>query len=301
MQRPVAFIGVGQMGAPLAARLAAAGFTVLVVDPDPAARARVAGQPRVEMRPSPRVAAAEAGVVFTCLASEDVVRDVYFGADGIGSVAHAELVSADCSTITPQLAVDLGRRMGTLGVRHLDAPVFGTTDHAARGDAYFCVSGALDALPAVEPCLRAMGRAVRLAGAAGNASRIKLLQNALGYVSAVATAEVLAVARLAGLDLGAFIDVVRECDGIGNSAYFDRFAAHVAEGKDGGGGRLAIAAKDIALAVHMAASVGADLPLLSETARAYAEAKAAGLSGHEYTEVARIIERRFGRALFYAQ
>jgi 3-hydroxyisobutyrate dehydrogenase-like beta-hydroxyacid dehydrogenase len=191
--------------------------------------------------------------------------------------------------------------MAALGVRHLDAPVFGTTDHAARGGAYFCVSGALEALPVVEPCLRAMGRAVRVAGEAGNASRIKLLQNALGCVAAVATAEVLAVARLSGLDLDAFIAVVRECDGIGNSAYFGRFAGHVAGGKDGGGGRLAIAAKDIALAGQMAASLGVELPLLSETARAYGEAKAAGLSGHEDTEVARVIERRLGRALFYAQ
>ncbi len=301
MQQPVAFIGAGQMGAPLAGRLASAGLTVLAVDPDPAARARVSELPSVKIRPTPKAAAAEAGVVFTCLAGEDVVRDVYFGADGIAAAAHAGMVSVDCSTVTPQLAVELGTRMAALGVRHIDAPVFGTTDHAARGDAYFCVSGALDALPVVEPCLRAMGRAVRHAGETGNASRIKLLQNALGYVAAVATAEVLAVARLAGLDLDAFIDVVRECGGIGNSAYFDRFATHVAEGKDGGGGRLAIAAKDIALAVHMAASLRAELPLLSETARAYAEAKAAGLSGHEYTEVARVIETRLGQPLFYRQ
>ena len=61
---------------------------------------------------------------------------------------------------------ELGTRMATIGVQHLDAPVFGTTDHAARGDAYFCVSGTIDALPIVEPCMRAMGRAVRVVGEA---------------------------------------------------------------------------------------------------------------------------------------
>jgi 3-hydroxyisobutyrate dehydrogenase-like beta-hydroxyacid dehydrogenase len=299
MREPVAFIGVGQMGGPMAARLAGAGFAVFAVDADAAALARIAAVRGVQTRPSPLAAAREAAVVFTCLPSEESLRRVYFGEDGIATAARAGLVTVDCSTITPDLAVEVGRRMGALGVKHVDAPVFGTTGHAARGDAFFCVSGELGALPLVEPCLRAMGRAVRVAGAAGNASRIKLLQNALGYVAAVATAEVLAVARLSGLELADFIAVVRECDGIGNSAYFDHFAEHVAEGKDGGGGRLAIAAKDIELANRMAASLGAELPLLGETARAYAEAKAAGLSGHEYTEVARIIERRIGRALFY--
>lgn len=301
MQRPVAFIGVGQMGGPLAGRLAAAGMTVLVVDPDPTALARLASRSSVEVRPSPRAAAGESATVFTCLAGEDAVRQVYFGVDGIAEAVHPDLITVDCSTITPQLAIEVGTRMATIGVPHLDAPVFGTTDHAARGDAYFCVSGALHALPIVEPCMRAMGRAMRIVGEAGNASRIKLLQNALGYITAVATAEVLAVARLAGLDLDAFIAVVRECDGIGNSAYFDRFARHVAGGKDGGGGRLAIAAKDIELAHRMAASLGADLPLLNETARTFAEARAAQLADHEYTEVARIVERRLGRTLFYGE
>ena len=101
------------------------------------------------------------------------------------------------------------------------------------------------------------GYRFRYAGAAGCASTVKLLQNALGTANLCAAAEAFQVCEAAAIDTGLFIDVVRECGGIGLSTVFDRFADDMAARRDSGQGRLRIAAKDMKSAVELAHSSSA--------------------------------------------
>ncbi len=293
------FIGLGQMGLPMVEHLSAAGITTVVYDIDPAATVAAAQLTHVSVAHSVADVARGCNVLFTCLPTMQSLREVYLGNAGIGTNAVGGLITCECSTITPELAAELRAAMAGHGVQHLDTPVFGTPQHAQAGDVYFLISGTTRPVPKIEPFFGAMGRAYRYVGATGNANRIKIVQNALGCINAVATAEALAICKRAGIDLLTFVAVVKECDGIGNSAYFDRYAETVARGEDSGAGRLTIAAKDMKLLGEIAATVAVDAALMKHTEQAYAAALDAGLGSAEFTEVARVIEKRVGERLFY--
>lgn len=289
----VGFIGLGQMGLPMVRHLSTAGITTLAYDIDPTAAATAAQLEHVATAQSVAEIAQGCTVLFTCLPTLESVRAVYLDDTGIGAnapPAGAGLITCECSTITPDLALELHNTMHKHGIRHLDTPVFGTPQHAQAGNLYFLVSGTPDPVPHIEPLFHAMGRAHRYVGDTGNANRIKLIQNALGCINAVATAEALAICKNSGIDLLTFVDVVKECDGIGNSTYFDRYAEFVARGEDSGGGRLLIAAKDMKLLSDIAVAARVEAPLMTHTERAYAAAQNAGLAAAEFTQVGSPIE-----------
>ncbi len=293
------FIGLGQMGLPMVKHLSEAGIPTVAYDVDPAAIDAVAQLTQVAVAQSVAAVTRGCNVLFTCLPTLQSVREVYLGDTGIGANAVDGLITCECSTITPDLATELRAAMCDRGVRHLDTPVFGTPQHAQTGNLYFLVSGEAKPVATVEAFFRAMGRAYRYVGATGNANRIKLVQNALGCVNAVATAEALAICKRTGIDLLTFVAVVKECDGIGNSTYFDRYAETVARGEDSGAGRLLIAAKDMKLLGDIAATAGVDAVLMKHTEQTYTAALDAGFGSAEFTEVARVIETRVGERLFY--
>ncbi len=293
------FIGLGQMGLPMVEHLSKAGVPTVAYDVDPAATGAVAALTHVTVAQSVAEVARGCDVLFTCLPTLQSVRDVYLGDAGIGANAVAGLITCECSTIAPDLARELRAAMCVNGVQHLDTPVFGTPRHARAGNLYFLVSGVAEPVAKIEPFFRAMGGTYRYVGETGNANRIKLIQNALGCVNAVATAEALAICKRTGIDLLTFVAVVKECDGIGNSTYFDRYAESVARGEDSGAGRLLIAAKDMKLLGDIAATAEIDAALMRHTEQAYAAALDAGLGSAEFTEVARVIETRVGERLFY--
>lgn len=295
----VGFIGLGQMGMPMVQHLSKAGMATIAFDIDSAAIQAAAQLEHVAVAQSVAEVAGSCQVLFTCLPTLQSIRDVYLGEMGIGANAIDGLITCECSTITPELAVELQAAMSARGVQHLDTPVFGTPQHAQAGDLYFLVSGEMEPVAKVESFFHAMGWRCRYVGETGNANRIKLIQNALGCINAVATAEALAICKLTGIDLLTFVAVVKECDGIGNSTYFDRYAETVARGEDGGAGRLLIAAKDMQLLGEIAEAAEVDAPLMKHTEQAYAAARESGLGSAEFTEVARVIEARIGKALFY--
>ncbi|MBL8837158.1 MAG: NAD(P)-dependent oxidoreductase [Alphaproteobacteria bacterium] len=292
------FIGLGAMGLPMAANLAKAGFPVTATDVDPAARARAAAVPGIAIGDTPAALARNCDVVFTCLPSVESVEAVYLGAGGLAAAARPGLVTAECSTIDSAMARALAARMQEGGAGHIETLLVGRPPESQAAQLYFVVSGARDLAERISPLLAAMGRAWRHVGPNGAANTIKLLQNGLGYVYAVATAEALALGRVAGVDVGAMIDVIQNGGGIGWSKFFDLHAKGMAAGRDEGWGRLYIAAKDTAALLQEAQRSGLPLPLIEETCRTFAAASAAGLAKAEFTAVARVLEARAGRTLF---
>jgi 3-hydroxyisobutyrate dehydrogenase-like beta-hydroxyacid dehydrogenase len=297
----VGLIGVGIMGLPMARNLALGGRAPAVYDIDDTARARVAAIEGIELAASPATVAAQSDIVFTCLSSETAVRDVYFGKDGIEAAARSGLITCECSTISAEFAQELAAAMGALGVRHLETLLIGRRPQAETRQLYFLISGDAATLPEVEPALKLMGRAWRHVGPSGVASRIKLLQNGLGYAAGVATTEILGLCGELGIDPATFVEIVNEAGGIGGSTYFKEHAADVAHAREAGSGRLYIAAKDMRLLMAMARATDLALPVLAETERICADAVNSGLASAEYTAIWRILELRTGRKLFGPQ
>ena len=280
------------MGLPMATNAAKAGYRVFAVDISEAARRSAAAVPGIEIAPSPAVAARRAPVVITCLPSTDAVRSVYLGSAGIVSSARTGLLTCDCSTIDPSVARIIRDELDVRGARHLDAPIFGSPQHAREGQVFFAVSGRETDVEVIAPALATMSRGHRYVGGDGTACTFKALQNGLGMVHAVATGEVLALCRRLGLDVMKFIDVVVEAGGIGCSKYFEDYARPAARGSDSGSGRLYIGAKDAALARDLARRASLGLPILEAAADAFAAAMKAGWAEEEFTAVSRLIGRK---------
>jgi len=294
----VGLIGIGIMGLPMARNLALGGRAPTVYDIDGTALARAAAIEGVELAASSAAVAARSDIVFTCLSSQAAVREVYLGEDGIRGAVRSGLITCECSTVSAEFAQELAAAMTACGVRHLETPLMGRRPQAEARQLYFLISGDAATLPEIEPTLRLMGRAWRHVGPSGVASRIKLLQNGLGYAAGVATTEVLGLCRGLGIDPATFVEIVNEAGGIGGSTYFKEHAADVAHAREAGSGRLYIAAKDMHLLMEMARAADLPLPVLAETERIYADAIDSGLASEEYTAIWHVLETRAGRKLF---
>jgi 3-hydroxyisobutyrate dehydrogenase-like beta-hydroxyacid dehydrogenase len=204
------FVGLGNIGKPMALRLAAweGGLTVFDLAPEPLAEAERAG---AQVASSVSDLAARCGYVSVMVNTDDQVRDV------IGEVlgaARPGTVVAVHSTISP----DLPPRLEDLGGRHdllvLDAPVSGGPMGAAEGTLAIMVGGTDEAYVAASGPLALMGSEVVHCGPIGSGTSAKLARNLLHFVSFTATGEALRLAEAAGIDLTVLGRVVRHTDAI---------------------------------------------------------------------------------------
>jgi 3-hydroxyisobutyrate dehydrogenase-like beta-hydroxyacid dehydrogenase len=297
-QGEIGFVGLGRMGLPMARNLAGAGHRVHAHDVSAEATRRAEAVPGIVGHGSPREVAAAATVVFSALPDDAAVRDAYLGPAGLLAGARPGLTTCDCSTVSPEVTLEVHDAARSRGVQHLDTPMLGSTPQAESGEIFFMVGGDADSLAAVRPLLEVMGRLVMHVGPPGTGNRIKLLHNALGAVNAVAVAESLALCDAVGVDPRTYYEVVRNGGGMAYSTYLDRRMLRVVEGNYAPTFTLELMQKDVTLATAMAGALAARLPILRETLQAYTEGKALGLGQEDFSAVTRVIEERLGRRLF---
>ncbi|WP_300342900.1 3-hydroxyisobutyrate dehydrogenase [Nesterenkonia sp.] len=211
----VGFIGLGNMGLPMAANLKAAGVAVTGYDLMPAAMAAAAarGIPTAE---SAQQAAAEADIVLTMLPSGKHVISAYQGdgaAEGLLDAARPGAIFLDCSTINileAQQAADLAR---AAGFRAADAPVSGGVVGAEAGTLAFMVGAEEEVFTAVRPILEIMGARVVHCGGSGLGQAAKICNNMILAVSMIAVSEAFVLAEKLGLSHQAMFDVVSKASG----------------------------------------------------------------------------------------
>ena len=297
MSERVGFIGLGTMGLPMATNLAKSGVAVVAHDASRAAMEAGRALPGASTAPSPRSVAERSAVVFTCLPNDDIVRAVYLGEDGIAAGGRAGLVTADCSTVSPECTLAVNRTLARTGIVHMDTPMLGSQPQAVSGDIFFIVGGDRDALGRLEPYLRIMGKLHTYVGPSATANRIKLMHNGLAAVISVAVAEALATCVKAGVDGDTFYRVVCQGGGMAYGTYWERRARRVLDGEFSPTFLLQHMTKDAGLALDHAHGLGVPAPLLEETRRTYDEAMAAGWGAEDFSAVSHVIERRIGQSL----
>jgi len=195
----IAFVGLGNMGAPMAANLVKAGHLVHGFDRVPAALT-AAARAGVTAAASATDALAQAEVVISMLPASAHVEDLYLGEDGLLAQIPQGALVIDCSTIAPASARKVAQLAAAHGLEMLDAPVSGGTAGAIAGTLTFIVGGSADALERARPLLQAMGRNIFHMGEAGAGQVAKLCNNmALGVIMA-ATGEALTLGVAHGLD-----------------------------------------------------------------------------------------------------
>lgn len=261
----IGFIGLGNMGAPMARNLAAAGHEVTGHDP---AGVGVEG---VRAASGAAEAARGAEVVITMLPNGAILRSV---ADEVIGAMQPGAVLCDCSTVDVASARAVAAQASAAGLRALDAPVSGGVGGAAAGTLTFMVGGPDDAFAAVQPLFEVMGQKAVHCGEAGAGQAAKICNNMILGATMIATCEAFALADKLGLDRQRMFDVVSTSSGYSWSmnAYCPAPGVGPASPADNGykpGFAAELMLKDLRLSQQAAEAVDADTPMGELAARLY--------------------------------
>jgi 3-hydroxyisobutyrate dehydrogenase-like beta-hydroxyacid dehydrogenase len=293
MAAPIGFIGLGNIGMPVAANLATAGHAVLAFDSDPAALARAA-EHGISAASSARAVAEAAAVVFLSLPTPAVVEQVVLGEEGVarGSTLRCLI---DLSTSGPRTARKLAAAMAERGGALLEAPVSGGVAGARAGTLAIMVSGPRMAFDEVASLLSLLGRPVFVGEAAGLAQTMKLVNNMVAGAALAITAEAMAMGAKAGLDPEVMLEVLNAGSGR-NTATADKFPRAVLTGSYDFGFAAELMLKDNSLFIDEAQAMGLDLPACREMVARWQDT-VADLGPCDFTAIARLLERRAGVSL----
>jgi 3-hydroxyisobutyrate dehydrogenase len=208
----IGFIGLGNMGAPMAANLVAAGHQVTGFDVVPNAVEALADKGGRAATSAAEVAAA-GEIVITMLPAGAQVRSVYLGQGGVLAKAREGALLIDCSTIDVETARAVATAAMDVGFDMLDAPVSGGVAGAEAASLTFMVGGGAETFARARPVLAAMGRTIVHAGPAGNGQAAKICNNMILGVSMIAVCEAFSLADRLGLPAQTLFDIVAKSSG----------------------------------------------------------------------------------------
>ena len=291
----IGFIGLGNMGAPMAANLVKAGHQVIGFDIVPrAVEALSAKGGRAAASAAEAIAASE--LVITMLPAGAQVRSVYLGEAGVLANARKGTLLIDCSTIDVETARAVAAAAAEAGFDMLDAPVSGGVAGAEAATLTFMVGGEAAVFARAEPVLAAMGRTIVHAGPAGNGQAAKICNNMILGVSMIAVCEAFSLAERLGLAAQTLFDVAAKSSGQcwaltsycpvpgpvpsspANREYVPGFTA-------------AMMLKDLRLAQQAAGATAAPTPLGAAAANLYQLFVDEGTGGLDFSAIYRLIRR----------
>lgn len=284
----IGFIGLGNMGHPMATRLRAAGHELVVQDMRFEHAARFAGAEAVR---TPKDVADHADIVLLSLPTPGAVRSVALDDDGLVRGARAKLV-IDLSTTGPTLAAELAEALGRRGVQFMDAPVSGGVTGAEKGTLAIMASGPKDAFERAQPFLSAFGRLFYVGEKPGQGQAMKLLNNLLSATAMAVTTEAVVLGVKAGLDAKVMLDVFNAGSGR-NTATTDKFPRSVLDRSFNFGFRAVLLHKDVRLCKEFADALGVAFPVGKAVAEVW-ERAAKELGDGDFTRIVELAERSAG-------
>ena len=279
----VAFIGLGNMGGPMSARLVRAGYAVTGFDlSDDARSALSAAGGRTAATAAD--AARGAGIVVLMLPSSAVVEAVLGDPAVTGALAEGVTV-VDMSSSDPMSTRRLATALETRGVTLVDAPVSGGVKGAENGTLTIMVGGAEDAVERLSPLLAALGTA-RRAGSVGAGHALKAINNLLSATHLLATAEGVLAGERFGLDPAVMVDLINTSSGRSGSTD-NKFPNFVLPGTYDSGFGLRLMVKDMRIAVGLAHRLGVASPLSDSAVALWERALNELPDSADHTEIAR--------------
>ncbi|MCX7295334.1 MAG: 3-hydroxyisobutyrate dehydrogenase [Hyphomicrobiales bacterium] len=289
----IGFIGLGNMGLPMALNLIKAGHQVEGVDLNPAAieKLKAAGGGNAEFA---KVAASRCDVVITMLPAGKHVREVYLGAGGIVENANPGTLLIDCSTIDVETAREVAASAEARGLLMLDAPVSGGVGGAAGGTLTFMVGGSTQAFTRAQTILDKMGKTIVHAGGAGNGQAAKICNNMILGISMIAVSEAFVLAEKLGLDHQKLFDISSKSSGQcwSMTTYCPvpgPVATSPANRDYQPGFTAAMMLKDLRLAQDAAKAAGAKTELGADAERIYSVYASSGEAERDFSGIIRFI------------
>ena len=282
---PVAFVGLGRMGRPMAANLAAAGIPVIAWNRTRAAADALAAHPLVAVADTPREAAAQARAVITMPADESAVRAVYCGPDGLAAGWDPAKIAIDMGTTGPAGTAWLAKLLADAGGVLIDAPVSGSMAAAQAASLTILVGGSDEAVAAVHPLLKVMGDKVYHLGGTGSGIAMKLAVNAVIYGLAQSVSESLVLAERSGIAREAAYEVF--CNSaVAAPMVSYRKSQFLSPADSPVSFALALAEKDLHLITELADQLGTPMPQAELNLTVARAAVRSGLAEQDLTALA---------------
>ena len=288
----IGFIGLGNMGLPMALNLVKAGHAVAGNDVTPKGMEALAAAGGKAAKSVSQ--AAEADIVVTMLPAGQHVREVYLGANGILAKAKKGTLFIDSSTIDVETARAVAAEAEKKGMLMIDAPVSGGVGGAQGGTLTFMVGGPDAAFEKAKPILEKMGKSIVHAGGAGAGQAAKICNNMILGISMIAVSEAFVLAEKLGLDKQKLFDISSKSSGQcwSMTSYCPvpgPVPASPANRDYQAGFTAAMMLKDLKLAQEAAKSAGASTPLGAEAAGIYDRYVDAGEGGRDFSGIIRFI------------
>jgi 3-hydroxyisobutyrate dehydrogenase len=282
----VAFMGLGTMGAAMAANLARAGFAVTAWNRT-AGRAPELSDLGVEMARNPAEAAARADIVVICVSDTPDVEAVLFGQDGVVGGARAGSLVIDCSTIAPSGSWGFAARLKDHGLSMVDAPVSGGSEGARNATLTIFVGGDEADFERARPVLTALGRTITHVGPIGAGQAVKAVNQVILAGAYLGVAEGIVLAIKAGLDVEQVVNALG--GGAAQSWVLANRAGRMIDNDYPLGFKVALHRKDLGIALELANQLGAVLPISALAAQFESGLIAAGHGDDDISAVARTI------------
>ena len=253
----VGFIGLGIMGAPMAANLLKAGFEVTVWNRSPS-RTKPLLEAGAQGEDSPAKVAAASEVTLSCVTNSGDVEEVALGPEGVIHGAKPGSVYIDCSTISPDTARKVARELSERQVSMLDAPVSGGDVGAIAGTLAIMAGGEAAVFERCLPVFQAMGKTIVHVGPAGAGQVVKLCNQVAGGLNLLAAAEAVNLARRSGVDPAKMLEVVSA--GAAGSWMLSNLAPRAVKGDYAPGFMVDLMQKDLRLVLDAANETHTPLP-----------------------------------------
>lgn len=209
----IGFLGLGNMGSPMASNLLKAGYQLSVFDLSSSAVAELADKGAQGCATVDALVAAAPDVLISMLPAAVHVKGVYLGENGLIAQLTKPTYLIDCSTIDPHSAREVAKTAQEAGHSMVDAPVSGGTAGAQAATLTFMVGGAVDDLAHIQPILQAMGKNITHCGDSGNGQVAKVANNMLLGISMVGVAEAMALGVSLGMDAKTLAGIINTSSG----------------------------------------------------------------------------------------
>ena len=287
-KRTIGFIGIGAMGKPMSLNVLKAGYPVVAYDINPKPLEELKEQGAAIAR-SIREAAGQGDVIITMVPNSRDVEEVILGENGALEGARKGAVIIDMSTIDPSVSRRISQACLSKGIRMLDAPVSGGQPRAAAGTLAIMVGGEKEVFDECKEVLEAMGKNIFYCGPSGNGEVTKIVNNLLGAIQAMASAETLSLGIRAGVDMKTLTDVISVSSGTND---FIRFAgpAKAFKGDFEPGFTVDLMSKDVGLAMNLGREQGAPLLMGSLAHQMYLYMKSAGHGKKDFSVITKMFE-----------
>jgi 3-hydroxyisobutyrate dehydrogenase len=293
----IAFIGLGNMGAPMACNLAKADHDLCVLDVVPASVEKVvqAFPSRISAANDLKAVANSSSKLFiTMLPASQHVRNVYLGPEGLLELVGSPATFIDCSTIDPQTAREVALQAKRLGHHMLDAPVSGGTAGAQAGTLTFMVGAEDELFEKNKPILASMGKNIVHCGASGNGQVAKVANNMLLAISMIGTAEAMSLGVSLGMDAKVLAGIINTSSGrCWSSELYNPYPGVLdnvpaSRGYSGGFG-TDLMLKDLGLAMEAARGAKRPVPLGALSQQLYQTFSAQGHGALDFSAIINLL------------